>query len=93
MLVPTLLEMVLKNKRAVHSPDDYGRDAVVSGLFGTRAGNGQRLSTAAVLDGDEWVINGQKIWTSTAQIADWIFCLVRSEPDAKHKGISFCCLT
>ena len=48
------------------------------------------LSTAAVLDGDEWVINGQKIWTSTAHIADWIFCLVRSEPDApKHKGISF----
>ena len=48
------------------------------------------LSTAAVLDGDEWVINGQKIWTSTAHIADWIFCLVRSEPEApKHKGISF----
>ena len=48
------------------------------------------LSTAAVLDGDEWVINGQKIWTSTAHVADWIFCLVRSEPEApKHKGISF----
>jgi alkylation response protein AidB-like acyl-CoA dehydrogenase len=48
------------------------------------------LRTAAVLDGDEWVINGQKIWTSTAQLADWIFCLVRTEPDApKHQGISF----
>jgi alkylation response protein AidB-like acyl-CoA dehydrogenase len=48
------------------------------------------LSTSAVLDGDDWVVNGQKIWTSTAESADWMFCLVRTEPDApKHKGISF----
>ena len=48
------------------------------------------LTTKAELDGDEWVINGQKIWTSTAHLADWIFCLVRSEPEApKHQGISF----
>ena len=48
------------------------------------------LTTRAELDGDEWVINGQKIWTSTAHISDWIFCLVRTEPEApKHQGISF----
>jgi alkylation response protein AidB-like acyl-CoA dehydrogenase len=48
------------------------------------------LTTKAELDGDEWVINGQKIWTSTAHISDWIFCLVRTEPEApKHQGISF----
>lgn len=48
------------------------------------------LSTRAALDGDEWVINGQKIWTSGAKQADWMFCLVRTEPDApKHQGISF----
>ncbi|MGB1551204.1 MAG: acyl-CoA dehydrogenase family protein, partial [Parvibaculales bacterium] len=48
------------------------------------------LRTAAVVDGDDFVINGQKIWTSTAQFADMMFCLVRTEPDApKHQGISY----
>ena len=48
------------------------------------------LTTRATLKGDHWIVNGQKIWTSTAHLADWMFCLVRTEPDApKHKGISF----
>jgi alkylation response protein AidB-like acyl-CoA dehydrogenase len=48
------------------------------------------LQTRAVLDGDEWVINGQKIWTSEAHHANWIFLLARTVPEApRHKGISF----
>ena len=48
------------------------------------------LKTRAVLDGDEWVINGQKIWTTQAQYADYIFLLARTDPDApKHEGISY----
>ncbi len=48
------------------------------------------LQTAAVRDGDDYVINGQKIWTSLAHHADWIFCLVRTRKDGKHQeGISF----
>lgn len=48
------------------------------------------LKTRAVRDGDHYVVNGQKIWTSLAQYSDWIFCLVRTDPDAKKQlGISF----
>jgi alkylation response protein AidB-like acyl-CoA dehydrogenase len=48
------------------------------------------LSTRAVRDGDHYVVNGIKAWTTLAQHADWIFCLVRTDPNAKkQQGISF----
>lgn len=49
------------------------------------------LKTKAIREGDEYVVNGQKTWTTYAQYADWIFCLVRTDPDApkKQMGISY----
>jgi alkylation response protein AidB-like acyl-CoA dehydrogenase len=48
------------------------------------------IATRAVLDGDEWIVNGQKIWTSQGHTANWIFVLTRTSPDApKHRGITF----
>src|SRR5215210_3121055 len=48
------------------------------------------LRTSAVRDGDAWVVNGQKTWTTLGQYGDWIFCLVRTDPEAKkQRGISF----
>ena len=47
------------------------------------------LATKAEDKGDHWLINGQKVWTSYADKADWIFCLVRTSTESKHQGISF----
>jgi acyl-CoA dehydrogenase len=47
------------------------------------------LQTRAEDKGDHWLVNGQKVWTSYADKADWIFCLVRTSTESKHKGISF----
>ena len=92
MLVPTLLEMGTESqKQQFIKPTIHGEMVWCQGYSEPGAGSDlASLRTSAVLDGDEWVINGQKIWTSTAHLADWIFCLVRTEPEAKkHHGISF----
>lgn len=48
------------------------------------------VKTKAVLDGDRWVINGQKVWTSLAQFADWVFVVARTEPGSeRHAGLSY----
>jgi alkylation response protein AidB-like acyl-CoA dehydrogenase len=68
-----------------------GEDTWCQGYSEPNAGSDLgNVQTKAVLDGDEWVINGQKIWTSAGHLADWIFVLCRTDSEApKHKGISF----
>ncbi|MEL6285291.1 MAG: acyl-CoA dehydrogenase family protein [Pseudomonadota bacterium] len=92
MLVPTLLECGTEaQKEAFIKPTLLGEIVWCQGYSEPGAGSDlASLSTRAQIDGDDYVINGQKIWTSTAQQADMMFCLVRTEPDArKHAGISY----
>lgn len=68
-----------------------GEDRWCQGYSEPNAGSDlASVKTGAVLDGEEWVINGQKIWTSAGHLANWIFVLARTDPSAqKHSGLSF----
>jgi alkylation response protein AidB-like acyl-CoA dehydrogenase len=92
MLVPTLLELGTEEQKLRWiGPTLRGEVIWCQGYSEPGAGSDlASLSTRAVEDGDDFVINGQKIWTSTAAQADMIFCLVRTEADKpKHEGISY----
>ena len=92
MLVPTLLELGSEEqKRKFIGPTLRGEIIWCQGYSEPGAGSDlASLTTRAVEDGEDFVINGQKIWTSTAAQADMIFCLVRTEADKpKHEGISY----
>ena len=92
MIGPTLLEFGTDEQKQRHIPkivtgeaqwcQGYSEPGAGSDLAG--------LQTKAVLEGDQFILNGQKIWTSGAQHANWMFALVRTDPNApKHEGISF----
>lgn len=92
MFVPTLLEMGNEEQKQKYiRPTLEGEMIWCQGYSEPGSGSDlASLQTKAELDGDDWVINGQKIWTSTAAQADMMFILTRTEPDAKkHAGISY----
>ena len=92
MLAPTLLEVgTEEQKRRWIPPTLRGEVIWCQGYSEPGAGSDlAALQTRAVEDGDDFVISGSKIWTSTAHLADMMFCLVRTEPDVpKHEGISY----
>ena len=91
-LVPTLLEMGTDEQKDYYIKSALHLETIwCQGYSEPNAGSDlASLQTKGVLEGDEWVINGQKIWTSTAKYSQMMFCLVRTEPDEpKHKGISY----
>jgi len=92
MLGPTLLEFGTEEQKQEFLPPISRHEIKwCQGYSEPGAGSDlASLQTRAVREGDEYVITGQKIWTTGADKADWIFCLVRTDPDAsKHDGISF----
>ncbi len=91
MFGPTLIEVGTEEQKQRHIPP------IVKGELRwcqgySEPGSGSDLAslqTKCEDKGDHWLINGQKIWTSGANLADWCFCLVRTDPTKKHEGISF----
>lgn len=91
MLGPVLLEYANEEQKKEHLPkivrgeirwcQGYSEPGAGSDLAG--------LQTKCEDKGDHWLINGQKVWTSYANYADWCFCLVRTDTSVKHEGISF----
>jgi alkylation response protein AidB-like acyl-CoA dehydrogenase len=92
MLGPTLMKHGTAAQKARHLDKILTAEEIwCQGFSEPNAGSDlANLQTRAVLDGDWYVLNGQKVWTSMAHVSDWGFFLVRTDPAAaKHKGITF----
>jgi len=92
MIGPTLIVHGSDEQKREHLPRITSGEAIWCQGY-SEPGSGSDLAslqTRAVLDGDDYVINGQKIWTSGGHRANWMFLLARTDPEApKHRGISF----
>jgi len=89
---PTILQWGTEEQKREFIPGILqGKIAWCQGLSEPNSGSDlASLKTSAVLDGDEWIINGQKVWTTQAQHADYVFLMCRTDPDApQHAGISY----
>jgi acyl-CoA dehydrogenase len=92
LIGPTLIHFGAgEQQRRFLEPIRVGRELWCQGYSEPNAGSDlANIQTRADLDGERWVLNGQKVWTSNAQWSDWCFVLARTDRDApKHRGISF----
>ena len=92
MVAPTLMQFGTKEQQARYIPKiQTGEEIWCQGYSEPNSGSDlASIRTRAIEDGDDFVINGQKIWTSFARQADWMFLLARTDPEApKHRGISY----
>jgi alkylation response protein AidB-like acyl-CoA dehydrogenase len=92
MAAPTLMAWATEEQKERYLPKLASGEEIWCQLFSEPAGGSDlaALRTKAERDGDEWVINGQKIWTSGAQYSDWGILVLRTDPNVpKHQGLSY----
>jgi alkylation response protein AidB-like acyl-CoA dehydrogenase len=92
LLGPTLMEYGTDEQKARFLPRmAAGDDIWAQGWSEPNAGSDMAaIRSTAIVDGDEFVINGQKTWASRAAFADWLFCIFRTDPDSqRHHGLTF----